>query len=382
VTLTPSPADPATAPSATGRFRCPKCRGDFAGVDWDGLLGTETTASIACADCGSVYPVIASVPILLRDVRGYLEKNRGEIAFWAGAAAAGAVLAEHGLDLPGPGDFPRREQLTFDTPEIVHRYLLRHLFGRGDVREYLGRVSTGFEADWLLAGWDFEPYRPAPSGPSMAGWNILDLGCATGSALDLPRTIGSLVMLDIHFGLCATALQVRRRGAVPAQLLSHIATLEQSDFLLRRLEERAEERKMEQSYVAVADVFAAPVADEAFDLTFALNLIDMLEDPARFFPAVSRFSRDGGTISTCSPYQWSPKAREALRQLSASGYPRDDLVIRQLLKSAGLEIVHEQRDLPWQVWKSPRDFGTYLVDYMVLEKPRQTGRLQAEMSIS
>lgn len=373
---------PSGLPCATDGFRCPRCRGDFPGVDWDDLLGKETTASIACAHCGSVYPVIASVPILLCEVRGYLEKNRGEIAFWAGAAAAGDILAEHGLDLPGPADFPKRGQLTFDTPEIVHRYLLRHLFSRDDVREYLGRVSTGFEADWLLAGWDFAPYRPAPSGPSMTGWNILDLGCATGSALNLPRTIGSLVMLDIHFGLCATALQVRRRGAVPAQLLSHVATLEQADFLLRRLEERAEERKMEQSYVAVADVFAAPVADGGFDLTFALNLIDMLEDPARFFPAVSRYSRDGGTIRTCSPYQWSSKARELLRQLSASDLPRDDLVIRQLVKSAGLKIVHEQGDLPWQVWKSPRDFGTYLVDYLVLEKPQQTGRPQAEMKIS
>ena len=106
--------------------------------------------------------------------------------------------------------------------------------------------------------------------------------------------------------------------------------------------------------LAQASVAALPFADHAFDLVYALGVIDYLPDPDRCFASVRRVLRAGGSFVFTYPNGdcLSRKVRSGLRRLRG---PRSDAVAALPVPTARVDAMLEQHGFELV----RRDFITY-----------------------
>jgi SAM-dependent methyltransferase len=152
---------------------------------------------------------------------------------------------------------------------------------------------------------------------------ILDAGSGSGVALSLigarwPRV--TLVGVDLSYAMLE---QARREGLA--------------------------ERPLTQ-----ASVEALPFADRAFDLVYALGVVDYLEDPGSFFASVRRVLRPKGVFVFTYPNDdgLGRKGRSWLRNLRG---PRPPDVVAIPVSSARVDEMLEQQGFEL----AKRDFITY-----------------------
>lgn len=139
----------------------------------------------------------------------------------------------------------------------------------------------------------------------------LDLGCAVGrTSFELARAFSEVVALDLSERFIDAANTLKRKGEMAYFLreqgeLGHQA---RADLASHQLANRAERVRF-----AVADACHLGPEHTGYDLVFAGNLIDRLQDPGAFLSGVHKLLNKNGVLVISSPYtlleEFTPRAK-------------------------------------------------------------------------
>lgn len=179
----------------------------------------------------------------------------------------------------------------YETDELVTQYLEFH-YGQ----EYFGvrnypKACAEFCHNAMTNILDDQPMTRA-----------LDLGCSVGrSSLELARWFQHVDGIDYSARFISAAAELQRNGRiryfVPAEG-------ELGDYQEARLDQLSEEIDPNRVLFTQGDACNLKPKYSNYDLIFAGNLIDRLNDPQKFLSSIHERIRPGGLLIITSPYTW------------------------------------------------------------------------------
>lgn len=187
--------------------------------------------------------------------------------------------------------------------------------------------------------------------------SALDLGCAVGrSTFELARVFEQVTGLDLSNRFIDSANRMKTDGEMDYFLR------DQGDIGTRvtaRLADMNLTNAAGKVQFAVADACNLEPEYTGYDLVFAGNLIDRLQDPRAFLESLSRILTDQGTLVISSPYtlleEYTPKANWI------GGFERNGVAVTILdgmkeVLAPHFELVQEPVDLPFVIRETRRKF--------------------------
>ena len=305
------------------------------------------------------FPIIDGIPILVPDVVSYLRDNAPMLL--ARSDLSETIESILG-DCAGPGsafDTQRQHISTYawdsygdldpqEQPQSRH----------GDARP--GAVVRCLEAGLELTG-------TAPQSP------VIDIGCSVGrTSFELAKHSDGLVLgIDMHLPMLRTARTVLEQGVVryPRRRVG---------IVYDRREFAVSFEGAERVDFWACDAMALPFRDRGFGTAVALNVLDCVNAPRDFLEQLGRVLRPGGTAVLSTPYDWSTGATPVETWIGGHSQRGPDAgasepFLRALLTKgahpqsvAGLEILGEIADFPWQARLHDRSTVSYAAHVLAL----------------
>lgn len=325
---------------------CPACRGrGFSSTLTLSVIEIECEGDVmagilGCHDCGGEYPIIDGLPVIVPDVRRYVQDNLFYIL--ARRDLTPAVESLLG-DASGPGS-------GLDSiRQHVSSYAWDH-WGDHDPQETgkaPGDARPGGVARALASGLEMVA-DSLPEGP------VLDIGCGAGrSVAEIAAKTGRHVLgIDISTPLA----RVSRRAVVDGKVA----------YSRRRVGLVYDPRKFDLDIprrelmdVWICDALALPFAPETFALAVGLNMLDCLTDPRLGLAEIGRALRADGQALLSVPFDWTGHVTPVEGWIGGHSQrgPHNggaEAILDQMLGdgplSAGpLRREHPARELPWHV---------------------------------
>src|SRR5690606_5611277 len=243
---------------------CPSCRvrglsSPLAVTLVEAEQGEDVLAGIlGCTGCGAEYPVIDGLPIIVPDVRRYVQDN----LFYLLARTDLSPAMESLLgDASGPAS-------GLDSlRQHVSPYAWDHWgdFDPDEVQPAPGGAVPSGVARALVQGLDMIAEDVLPDGP------VLDLGCGAGrSVAELAARTGRMVLgIDLSVPLARMA-----RGAVLSGDVSYARRRIGLVYDRRSFPHGVDAAN--RADVWICDALALPFSDQTFALAVGLNVIDCL----------------------------------------------------------------------------------------------------------
>ncbi|HEX6903550.1 MAG TPA: methyltransferase domain-containing protein [Thermoanaerobaculia bacterium] len=334
---------------------CPVCRAgaplslksvlkEEDGHVFEGLLGCPTPS------CQREYPILDGIPLLLVDLRGYVNGAIDQIT----AREDFDAITESLLgDCCGPGS-------SFDiTRQHLSTYAWDH-YGDLDPDETgeAGSILRVLERGLELAG-------AVPEGP------ILDLGCAVGRSSFALADGNRLVLgVDLGYAMLRMASEVLRRSRAryPRRRVGIVYDRRDFPVILPRTE---------AVDFWLCDAIDLPFQEGTFAAIVGLNVLDCVTDPHALLASLPRLLRPRGKAILSTPYDWSPRATPLGSWIGGHSQRGENAgasepVLRALLTPGGhpasiegLRIVAEETSIPWRVRMHERSSVEYRVDLVV-----------------
>jgi SAM-dependent methyltransferase len=332
-------------PGEVGVFHphCPACRlagrsTALAVAAWEETSGQGV---LSCETCGSRYPVLDHLPLLVPDVARYLAE--AGVYLLARDDLSHAVADLIGAMLP-PG-------IWFDAMrQHVSGYVRDHWADAADTDgPPPGQAAALAAAGLKLAG--------EVSGP------VVELGASAGGvARCLAEWLDAPVLgLDLSAPLARFAARALRGGrqAYPLRIAG-------TAYAERHVVTAPPARGMAE--VWLADAIAPPVADGVAGLVVALNLLDCVADPAALLRSAAALLRPGGKLVLATPCDWSPTATppEAWIGARRTAEAMPDLGAWAASQS-GLRLLGAE-ERPWLVRVHARAAMQYRASVIALER--------------
>lgn len=325
---------------------CPVCRARlgtnsalFLAIEEGGDGECVDAGILQCSSCGAEFPIVDGMPILVADVRRFVEEN----IFYLMARRDLTPAVESLL-----GDASGASSGLQSIRQHVSSYVWDH-WGDHDPQEpseTTGGGRPGAVVRVLEAGLDLLP-GALPDGP------ILDMGCGPGRvAAELAARTGRLVLAaDLSVPLARAA----------GQALSGVV-----DYPRRRVGLVYDRRRFsvsspgsERVEVWLCDALQLPFPDETFALATSINLIDCVADPRTALEEMGRVLRPGGQAVIALPFDWTDRVTSPDRWLGGHSQRgphagRAEDVLHSLLGDGELAVATlrqhgEPVDVPWHV---------------------------------
>lgn len=231
---------------------------------------------------------------------------------------------------------------VYETDELLSQYLDFHFgeshFGVGNYPARCARICQE-----LMAGRDKV--------------RALDLGCAVGrTAFELGRVFAEVVGVDLSTRFVEAATTLQRDGAIDffrrdEGELGQRVTLTVDDLDLSRAAQKVS--------FATGDACNLTEEHRDYDLIFAGNLIDRLQDPAAFLRDLHNRLSANGTLVISSPYtllaDFTPRANW-IGGFEHLGQPRTVLDGMREVLSDHFEEIQEPQDVPFVIRETRRKF--------------------------
>ncbi len=351
---------------------CPRCRAT-SGQDSPLQLSKVIKESgahilegvLLCSDarCFMEFPIIDGIPILVPDTAGYLRDNAHNLL----ARTDLSEIIESMLgDCTGPGS-------TFDT---VRQHISTYAwdsYGDLDPDEaagpHLGTARPGGVVRCLDAGLGL--IGKAPQSPT------IDIGCSVGrTSFELATRVDGLILgIDMHLPMLRVARRVLETGVVsyPRRRVGIV-------YDRREFEVGFEEAERVDFWVC--DALALPFRDAIFGTAIGLNVLDCLGSPRDLLDRLGAILSPGGTAVISTPYDWSTGATPVEAWIGGHSQRGPDQgasepFLRALLTEgahpqsvAGLKILGEIVDFPWQARLHDRSIVSYAAHVLALATTR------------
>lgn len=338
-------------------LKCPSCEGEL----------TPLANAIKCGVCHKQYPVLAGVLVLVDDVRAYLTEHAKGIARYVEESEIPTEYLSDFLEARGEIESEHIEE-DLEAERVTALYLMTHYLHARDIKSQ----------DPLLNGlikkhWDTGPFytikkmltkRPGKQ-------TLVELGCGVGGLYAaLEKNLELYLGLDSSFASialarhCALGAQIAKKSLrVPYDLLQGPVSRE----IKIRPPRAAKKPKAE---FVVCDLSAPPLKPGMWTMTAALNVIDMLPEPAAL-PALQReLLVDGGTAIQSCPYIWHPEVAANLRTSLPKGIRDSAKAVEHLYEKAGFRIDASKLHVPWLFFKNARQLEIYSVHLFLTSKGR------------
>ena len=331
---------------------CPACQrehGQAFPVQLHAALRTEgddvLEGMLLCPGCRREFPIIDGIPVLVSDVRAYIQSSMLHIHWRDDLSPAMASLLG---DCAGPGSAYETTRYYLSTYGWGHYHDLDPASPSAEPPALLGVLDAALEAAGGL-----------PRGL------VVDLGCSVGrSSLYLAeKTDNPVLGLDLNFSMLRLARRAAR-GEV--------------SYPLRRGGLVYEQRRFPVQFPAAdrvdfwaADATCLPLRSGAFSGVSSLNLLDTVGSPYDHLSEVGRVLAADGRAWLGCPYDWSASATDLAQWLGGHSQRgptagSSPAMLRALLTPGAyptsldsLEILSELEGVPWTVRLHDRSRMSY-----------------------
>jgi SAM-dependent methyltransferase/uncharacterized protein YbaR (Trm112 family) len=328
--------------------------------------------TLHCQTCEAKFPILAGVALLINDIEPYLQYH---------AKGISALVKD--------SDIPKmyRDAYLFAKSEIKTDFIEEDLESqRINALYYMNhylRVSDSSNPFWwrpnseyfskeidqfVKSHWDQGPFsKIADWTKSLKDQSVIELGCGVGGlAKELAHPAASYLGVDLAFASVALARHIYLNApyslplSIPQDLLNgpltgtvappkNIGKSKHIDFIVGELQN-------------------LPVARNHFDLSIALNAIDMMEDPSLLPKIQFDLLKSKGTAIQSCPYIWQNAAADKIRKSIPREINSSSAAVEYLYEKVGFKIFKKIEHLPWLFLKHFRQLEIYSVHMFAAKK--------------
>lgn len=248
------------SPTNASPLRLGTCLKEEGGYLIEGFLDCTNLA------CLHRYPVIAGVPIILKDME----------AWWrsVGLEATQNLAASH-------------EILAY--------------FAATGVKEQEGLLSTYLQSHFQTADTYWKTLAECLAAVAPSGL-ALDMGCATGGhTFELARHSRWALGMDLNFSLVSAAARIQREQSIHFSRQRRCCRAEAAEY-------RFDLPK--NVLFMVADALEPPFTAGIFDFVSALNLLDNVRFPLILIGQMDALLKTAGSLLLTSPFAWNSELCE------------------------------------------------------------------------
>lgn len=317
-----------------------------------------TAGRLLCTNdaCQQEYPIIDGVPIVVPNVREYVQAYQAQLL-------QRADMNTHVQSLIG--DCLGPDSVFNQTRQYLSTY------AADGYAEFEDSASGPTSASAALLKQINQLAGPSGPGP------LLDLGCAVGrTSLDLAVAASDagneLVLgIDQQFAMVQFAQRLLQQGAASYPLRSTGMVYEDRTIRLPR------HTPANLDYW-VCDAAVLPFANATFATAYGLNLLDSVANPVAVLASAARALQPGGSLRLATPFEWSSQVTPTEHWIGGhsqrSALGGDPVAMLQNMigrADAGLDnlrIVAQEDGLCWQTRITDRSFMQYQAYGLILER--------------
>ena len=191
----------------------------------------------------------------------------------------------------------------------------------------------------------------------------LDLGCAVGrTTFELAREFNEVIGLDLSARFIECATQLKEKVSVEYRMITEgeLVTPCQADLSRLKLDQVTNKVSFYQE-----DACNLAAHHKDYDLIFAGNLLDRLQDPKQFLSSVHNYLSEDGILVMSSPY--TLLAEYTPRENWLGGYIENGKEVRVLegikkVLDPHFEMINEPIDVPFVIRETSRKFQHTLAE--------------------
>lgn len=312
---------------------------------------------VQCTGCRKDYPVLAGVLILVADVEGYLLEHVKGISRYVNEKDIPKKYRASFSEAKRELEVEHIEE-DLEAERVTALYIMTHYLPATEVTS-----PSPVLGSLIQQHWDHGPFAKIKEMVAALGnekRSMIELGCGVGglfvalkaslkSYLGLDSSFASVVLAR-HFALGAP---LDKKCLIPNDLLFGAVSREVKIATPSTMPANAD--------FVVCDLADPPVKEKQWQLTAALNVIDMLPEPA----ALPRLQHalllpKGVAIQSC-PYIWHPEVAASLREVLPKNIKDSAKAVEWLYEKNGFKIGRSEEHVPWLFFKNQRQLELYSV---------------------
>lgn len=328
--------------------------------------GDLQTGELQCRQCGSRYPILAGVAVLVPDVREYLiEHVKGVSQLVADTEIPKNILRDY-LEAKEQIQIEHVEE-DLEAERVVALYVMNHFLKGAQVTE---GVEDPLLRELILKHWDSGPLERIAdwvTGTPGGKKRVVELSCGVGGlypriAATCSRYLGvdssfTSVAIGRHLALGAA---YKGRLRVPRDLLYGPVSAQPRIEVPRNVSEAAD--------LVVGQLESFPVKSDEADVAVAMNTIDMLPEPELLPKLQYRLLVQGGLALQSGPYIWHEWVAKRLRKSLPKELRGSAAGVTRIYEKAGFQVQAQMDAVPWLFFKHIRQLEIYSVHLLQARK--------------
>jgi SAM-dependent methyltransferase len=342
-------------------LRCPSCHSNLKIFEEPQQIEISY-GTVQCINCSLEFPILAGVLILVKDLENYFFEHIAGISRFVS-------LKDIPKKLKPTYQAALREYKNFEEEHIAEHIESERINALYLITHFAKNDQLCFE-DLLLKElvekhWNENPFQKIKNHLPKNKSSLLELGCSVGGLLQyvhasLESYLGvdnsfTSVFYARHFNL---GVPLHDPFLIPADLI-HGAISKTISFKTLSFENH------DFDFIVCDLSESNPIKEKKWNFCAALNVIDMLPQPAELPQLQSEVLVNGGIAIQSSPYIWHPTVA---RNFKANKTLTSDQVVESLYKDAGFHITKNFKHCPWLFYKNLRQIELYSVHLFFAEK--------------